>query len=62
MNYNLRPLFLHADPEAMTLARLSRSEAYTALRQYRLALKDAEFCCGTELLKSSAEVGLLTDT
>lgn len=36
------------------MARLSRAEAYTALKQYQLALEDTEFCCGTEL---SAEVG-----
>nr|XP_015799099.2 LON peptidase N-terminal domain and ring finger 1, like isoform X1 [Nothobranchius furzeri] len=35
---------LHSDPH-MTVARLSRCEAYTALGQYRLALEDTEFCC-----------------
>ncbi|KAM4595472.1 LON peptidase N-terminal domain and RING finger protein 1 [Fundulus diaphanus] len=34
---------LRSDPN-MTAARLSRAEAYTALKQYRLALEDAEFC------------------
>ncbi|MED6234942.1 hypothetical protein ATANTOWER_009165 [Ataeniobius toweri] len=34
---------LRSDPTA-TLARLSRAEAYTALKQYQLALEDAEFC------------------
>lgn len=34
---------LRSDPN-MTLARLSRAEAYAALKQYRLALEDAEFC------------------
>uniref|UniRef100_A0A1A7Z6L8 LON peptidase N-terminal domain and ring finger 1, like n=1 Tax=Iconisemion striatum TaxID=60296 RepID=A0A1A7Z6L8_9TELE len=34
---------LRSDPH-MTVARLSRSEAYTAMGQYRLALEDTEFC------------------
>lgn len=42
------------EPETAAVARLSRAEAYTALKQYKLALEDSEFCCATEL---SAEVG-----
>ncbi|XP_038124973.1 LOW QUALITY PROTEIN: LON peptidase N-terminal domain and RING finger protein 1-like [Cyprinodon tularosa] len=34
---------LRSDPH-MTLVRLSRAEAYAALKQYQLALEDAEFC------------------
>ncbi|CAJ1052262.1 LON peptidase N-terminal domain and ring finger 1%2C like [Xyrichtys novacula] len=32
------------DPETTVMARLSRAEAYMALKQYRLALEDTEFC------------------
>ncbi|XP_041640834.1 LON peptidase N-terminal domain and ring finger 1, like [Cheilinus undulatus] len=32
------------DPETTVSARLSRAEAYMALKQYRLALEDTEFC------------------
>lgn len=39
MNIN----FSLTDPHMMA-ARLSRAEAYMALKQYRLALEDAEFC------------------
>lgn len=42
-----------SDPETKVVARLSRAEAYTALKQYRLALEDAEFCQGSSW---SAEV------
>lgn len=47
------PMF-HADPETTTVARLSRAEAYMALKQYRLALEDTEFCSWSIC---SAEVG-----
>lgn len=43
-----------ADPGTTAAARLSRAEAYMALKQYRLALEDTEFCPGSS---SSAEVG-----
>ncbi|XP_071373187.1 LON peptidase N-terminal domain and RING finger protein 1 isoform X1 [Centroberyx affinis] len=33
-----------ADPGAAAVVRLSRAEAYMALRQYRLALEDTELC------------------
>lgn len=47
---------IQADPESMVVARLSRSEAYTALQQYQEALEDAEFCSRPEMLqRSSAE-------
>lgn len=47
-----------ADPESAAVARLSRAEAYAALRQYHKALEDAEFCCMPEMLQGcSAEVG-----
>lgn len=47
-----------ADPESTAVARLSRAEAYAALRQYHKALEDAEFCSRPETLqRSSAEVG-----
>lgn len=50
--------FCPADPETTAVARLSRAEAYTALKQYRLALEDTEFCYGSESLQNgSAEVG-----
>lgn len=56
----LHPLYFSADPETTALARLPRAEAYMALKQYRLALEDAEFFCGSELLRNcSAEVGHL---
>lgn len=47
-------LCLITEPEMAAVARLSRAEAYTALKQYKLALEDSEFCCATE---PSAEVG-----
>ncbi|XP_056891916.1 LON peptidase N-terminal domain and ring finger 1, like isoform X2 [Takifugu flavidus] len=48
---------IQADPESMVVARLSRSEAYTALQQYQEALEDAEFCSRPEMLqRSSAEI------
>lgn len=47
-----------ADPESAVVARLSRAEAYAALRRYHEALEDAEFCCTPEMLQGcSAEVG-----
>uniref|UniRef100_H3CEY4 LON peptidase N-terminal domain and ring finger 1 n=1 Tax=Tetraodon nigroviridis TaxID=99883 RepID=H3CEY4_TETNG len=47
---------IQADPESSAVARLSRAEAYTALRQYHKALEDAEFCCRPEMLqRCSAE-------
>lgn len=45
-----------ADPETTAVARLSRAEAYMALKQYRLALEDTEVCPGSSC---SAEVGHL---
>ncbi|KAM9363161.1 LON peptidase N-terminal domain and RING finger protein 1 [Symphorus nematophorus] len=35
---------IQRDPERTAVARLSRAEAYMALKQYRLALEDTEFC------------------
>ncbi|XP_061600806.1 LON peptidase N-terminal domain and ring finger 1, like [Cololabis saira] len=50
---------IRSDPHR-TAARLSRAEAYTALKQYRLALEDAEFCsrsgCSVEALFRKAMV------
>uniref|UniRef100_A0A8C7XA52 LON peptidase N-terminal domain and ring finger 1 n=1 Tax=Oryzias sinensis TaxID=183150 RepID=A0A8C7XA52_9TELE len=50
---------LRSDPHMMA-ARLSRAEAYMALKQYRLALEDAEFCsrstCSAEALFRKAMV------
>ncbi|XP_017264138.1 LON peptidase N-terminal domain and ring finger 1, like [Kryptolebias marmoratus] len=50
---------LRSDPH-LTEARLSRAEAYTALKQYGLALEDAEFCsrssCSAETLFRKATV------
>lgn len=46
-------LCVSTDPQTAAVARLSRAEAYTALKQYKLALEDSEFCCATE---PSAEV------
>lgn len=43
-----------ADPEMTAVVRLSRAEAYMALKQYRLALEDTEFCPRSSC---SAEVG-----
>lgn len=40
---------IRCEPETAAVARLSRAEAYTALKQYKLALEDSEFCCATEL-------------
>lgn len=51
---NLTCLCVLTDPGTAAVARLSRAEAYTALKQYKLALEDSEFCCATE---PSAEVG-----
>lgn len=42
-----------ADPH-LTEARLARAEAYTALKHYRLALEDIEYCSTSSC---SAEVG-----
>nr|XP_020481588.1 LON peptidase N-terminal domain and RING finger protein 1 [Labrus bergylta] len=51
---------IQRDPEATALARLSRAEAYMALKQYRLALEDTEFClessCSTEAMFRKAMV------
>ncbi|KAM7419258.1 hypothetical protein PAMA_016393 [Pampus argenteus] len=38
---------IQSDPESTAVARLSRAEAYMALKQYRLALEDTEFCPGS---------------
>ncbi|XP_056136079.1 LON peptidase N-terminal domain and ring finger 1, like [Lampris incognitus] len=38
---------IQRDPVAATLAWLSRAEAYAALKQYHLALEDAELCLGS---------------
>ncbi|KAM6940543.1 LON peptidase N-terminal domain and RING finger protein 1 [Xenentodon cancila] len=50
---------IRSDPHR-TAARLSRAEAYMALKQYRLALEDAEFCsrsgCSVEALFRKAVV------
>lgn len=43
-----------ADPESTAVVRLSRAEAYMALKQYHLALEDTEFCPQSS---NSAEVG-----
>lgn len=53
---SLRVLVSPSDPETTAVARLSRAEAYMALKQYRLALEDTEFCPGS---RCSAEVGHL---
>ena len=57
----LHLLLCFADPEMTAVVRLSRAEAYMALKQYRLALEDTEFCPESSC---SAEVGhlLITDT
>ena len=39
-------------------ARLCRAEAYTGLKQYRLAMEDTEFCLK---VRHSAEVGLFPE-
>ncbi|XP_069023389.1 LON peptidase N-terminal domain and RING finger protein 1 [Embiotoca jacksoni] len=44
---------IQSDPDRTAVARLSRAEAYTALKQYRLALEDTEVCPGSSC---SAEV------
>ncbi|XP_041838643.1 LON peptidase N-terminal domain and ring finger 1, like isoform X2 [Melanotaenia boesemani] len=50
---------IRSDPH-MVMARLSRAEAYMALKQYRLALEDTECCsrssCATEALFRKAMV------
>eukprot|EP00064_Thunnus_orientalis_P003769 superscaffoldBa00000321_g3780 len=38
---------IQSDPDSAAVARLSRAEAYMALKQYRLALEDTEFCPGS---------------
>ncbi|XP_026159267.1 LON peptidase N-terminal domain and RING finger protein 1 isoform X2 [Mastacembelus armatus] len=38
---------IQSDPETAAVVRLSRAEAYTALKQYCLALEDTEFCPGS---------------
>ncbi|XP_051239617.1 LON peptidase N-terminal domain and ring finger 1, like [Dicentrarchus labrax] len=38
---------IKCDPETTAVARLSRAEAYMALKQYRLALEDTEVCPGS---------------
>ncbi|XP_038569340.1 LON peptidase N-terminal domain and ring finger 1, like [Micropterus salmoides] len=38
---------IQCDPETTVAVRLSRAEAYMALKQYRLALEDTEFCPGS---------------
>ncbi|XP_019955991.1 LON peptidase N-terminal domain and RING finger protein 1 [Paralichthys olivaceus] len=51
---------IHRDPDSTVVARLSRAEAYMALKQYRLALEDTEFCpessCSAEALYRKAMV------
>ncbi|XP_078116752.1 LON peptidase N-terminal domain and RING finger protein 1 isoform X2 [Sander vitreus] len=51
---------IQCDPETTALARLSRAEAYMALKQYRPALKDTElspwFSCSAEALFRKAMV------
>ncbi|XP_030290772.1 LON peptidase N-terminal domain and RING finger protein 1 [Sparus aurata] len=51
---------IQRDPETTTVARLSRAEAYMALKQYRLALEDTEFCswsiCSAEAVFRKAMV------
>lgn len=47
-------LISHADPDRTAVVRLSRSEAYMALKQYSLALDDTEVCPRSSC---SAEVG-----
>ncbi|XP_035516093.1 LON peptidase N-terminal domain and ring finger 1, like [Morone saxatilis] len=38
---------IQRDPETTAVVRLSRAEAYMALKQYRLALEDTEVCPGS---------------
>ncbi|XP_035029638.1 LON peptidase N-terminal domain and ring finger 1, like [Hippoglossus stenolepis] len=51
---------IQRDPDSTVVARLSRAEAYMALKQYRLALEDTEFChesgCSAEALCRKAMV------
>ncbi|XP_060939561.1 LON peptidase N-terminal domain and ring finger 1, like [Limanda limanda] len=51
---------IQRDPDSTVGARLSRAEAYMALKQYRLALEDTEFCqetsCSAEALFRKAMV------
>ncbi|KAG7485219.1 LON peptidase N-terminal domain and RING finger protein 1 [Solea senegalensis] len=51
---------IDSDPETQAVARLSRAEAYMALRQYHLALEDTEVCskssCSAEALYRKAMV------
>ncbi|KAM8772410.1 LON peptidase N-terminal domain and RING finger protein 1 [Acanthopagrus schlegelii] len=51
---------IQRDPETTTVARLSRAEAYMALKQYRMALEDTEFCpwsiCSAEAVFRKAMV------
>ena len=44
-----------ASSEVAMAARLCRAEAYTGLKQYRLAMEDTEFCLKA---RHSAEVSL----
>lgn len=51
---------IHSDPEKTAVVRLSRAEAYMALKQHRLALEDTDFCpvssCSAEALYRKAMV------
>lgn len=47
---------IEQDPETTAVARLSRAEAYTALKLYRLALEDTEVSCSAEALFRKAMV------
>ncbi|XP_040002024.1 LON peptidase N-terminal domain and ring finger 1, like [Xiphias gladius] len=51
---------IRSDPQTQAVVRLSRAEAYMALKQYSLALEDAEFCpessCFAEALFRKAMV------
>ena len=47
--------FEEVSVEVAIAARLCRAEAYTGLKQYRLAMEDTEFCLTA---RRSAEVGL----
>nr|XP_040041562.1 LON peptidase N-terminal domain and ring finger 1, like isoform X1 [Gasterosteus aculeatus aculeatus] len=47
---------IQSDPESAAGARLSRAEAYMALKLYRLALEDTEFNCSAEALFRKAMV------
>ena len=47
-----------ASVDVAIAARLCRAEAYTGLKQYRLAMEDTEFCLK---VRHSAEVGLFPE-